>query len=126
MDTGKRLSEGKGLSVSDYDGLTLQRVKPGVYAASGGEIFRLVPVDRLYPGKKAPRYYLQRIENGKAQYISGVFETDRRDLLSMDIRDDLGVKIYYNIVVQAGGEILLIKRREKGASRRRSGGGWGG
>ena len=97
---------------SELDGLLLNRTGAGMYTDPEGVLYRLMPVDRAYSGKKAPRYYLQRLQEGRAQYISGVFKTDKPGILSLDVRDELGVKIYFNLYVKGDGESLLIQRRK--------------
>jgi len=96
---------------TELDGVILRRTRAGVYADQSGRIYRLVPVDRAYRGKKAPKYYLQRIERGKARYISGVFET-ADGAWSLDLKDGLGVKTYFDMRASCGGEILEIRRRQ--------------
>jgi len=97
---------------SELDGLLLNRTGAGMYTDPEGVLYRLVPVDRAYSGKKAPRYYLQRLQEGRAQYISGVFQTNKPGIWSLDVRDELGVKIYFNMYTKQDGESLLIQRRK--------------
>lgn len=106
-----RSREAKVMTIKEIDGKRLSRKSGGVYEDEGGGVYRLVPVDRDYTGKKAPVYFLQRIRDGKAEYISGVFKTKRPEVLSIDLKDSLGVKVYFDMVVQDGGDSLRIAKR---------------
>ena len=90
---------------------TLKRISAGTYRAEDGSIIRLAPVDRKYECKKAPVYFLQKIVNGKAQYLSGVFKTTKPDTFSADRKDSLGVKTFYEIRAKNNGEELEIIAR---------------
>lgn len=94
------------------EGLELKRTGPGVYKDAEGEAWRLVPVDRAYPGKRGPRWYLQKAQGKKTVYASGVFTTARPDTLSADYLDELGAKHYLDILVAGQGEALVFKARD--------------
>lgn len=94
------------------EGLRLRREGPGFYKDSTGEAWRLVPVDRAYPGKKAPKWYLQKLRGGKAEYASGIFSTSDPARLSADYKDALGVKHYLDIAVEGEGESLIFEARK--------------
>ncbi len=86
----------------------LKRISAGTYKDNRDDIWRLVPVDREYSCNSKPIYYLQKIKNSKAQYVSGVFQTMKENVFSADIKDSLGVKKYYEIQALNNGEELVI------------------
>lgn len=90
--------------------MKLKRAKSGVYVSEAGKVFRLLAVDRAYTKKKAPVYYLQEINKNKARYISGVFKTDAAGVYSFDIKDDIGVKVYYKLIISDAGEQIEIQK----------------
>lgn len=90
--------------------MELTRAKNGVYLNGAGEVFRLLSVDREYTKKKAPKYYLQAIKAGKAQYISGIFQTKKENIFSFDLKDPIGVKIYYQLIVTDQGNKIEIRK----------------
>lgn len=94
------------------EGLRLRREAPGFYRDSTGEAWRLVPVDREYPGKHGPKWFLQKIRAGKAEYQSGVFTTSEPAKLSADYKDALGCKHYLDIAVEGEGEALIFEARK--------------
>ena len=85
----------------------LNRVSSGTYSDGSGSLFRLVPVDREYK-KKRPVYYLQRIRDRKAEYITGLFKTSQESVFSGDVKDALGVKMYLRVEALNSGEALEI------------------
>lgn len=91
----------------------LKRISAGTYKDSQEDIWRLVSVDREYSCKSKPAYYLQRIINNKAQYVSGVFKTKTENIFSADIKDGLGVKKYYEIQSVNSGDELIISISKK-------------
>jgi hypothetical protein len=93
------------------EGLKLTRTGAGAYLDAEGEAWRLVPVDRAYPGKKGPTWYLQKTAGKRSEYQSGIFTTSSPDKLSADYRDALGVKNYLDIEVEGGGAVLRFKKR---------------
>lgn len=93
------------------EGLELERIAAGMYKDAEGERWRLVPVDRVYAGKKAPAWYLQTIKGKVSHYQSGVFKTDRPDMLSADYKDELGVKHYLDILIKDEGARLQVQAR---------------
>lgn len=105
------------MTEGELDGVILKQTASGIYQTDNKKTYRLVRVDREYSGKKAPVYYLQRLEGGKAEYISGVFETGKQDILSMDLKDRLGIKTYFDIVIKGGGKELEIRRRAASLSK---------
>jgi hypothetical protein len=90
--------------------MNLTKAKNGVYLNDTGEVYRLLSVDREYIKKKAPKYYLQAIKAGKAQYISGIFQTKKENIYSFDLKDEIGVKIYYQMIVTDQGKKIQIKK----------------
>ena len=91
----------------------LKRISSGTYQDSKNYVWRLVPVDREYTCKRKPVYFLQKITNNKAQYISGVFKTKTDNIFSADIKDGIGVKKYYEIKSINAGEELIISISNK-------------
>ena len=89
----------------------MKRVSSGTYTANdSGELLRLVPVDRTYGHKKKPVYYLQKIRNSKAEYVTGLFKTQNENVFSGDIKDSLGVKMYLRVEALNDGEMLEITK----------------
>jgi len=99
------------MTEAEIDGLLLKRTAAGIYQTDDKKTFRLQAVDREYSGKKKPKYYLQRLQGGKAVYISGVFSTSEQDKMSMDIKDRIGVKTYFDLLIQADGKYIKIQKR---------------
>ena len=91
----------------------LKRVSAGTYSNDSGELLRLVPVDRIYGHKKKPVYYLQRIKDKKAEYVTGLFETKQKAVFSGDIKDALGVKTYLRVEAINSGESLEITKASR-------------
>ena len=91
----------------------LSRVSAGIYRDISGEVYRLMPVDREYSCAKKPIYYLQKIKDKKAIYISGVFATGKPDVFSADIKDRLGVKRLIEIEAVGNGEELIIRPKKR-------------
>ena len=92
----------------------LKRISAGTYKDERGDVWRLVPVDRNYQCKNKPIYYLQKIENNRAQYISGVFRTKAVNIFSADMKDELGVKKYYEIKsFDSGAELMISPSKGK-------------
>jgi hypothetical protein len=92
---------------------TLQRLKNGCYKGEAGSIFRLLSVTREYNKKKKPVYYLQEIREGKARYVSGLFQTKYENIFSFDIVDKIGVKVFYELETMDKGELLKIKKAKR-------------
>jgi hypothetical protein len=90
--------------------MELKRAKNGVYINDSGEVYRLLSVDREYNKKKSPKYFLQSIQSGKARYISGVFPTKQESLFSLDVKDDLGIKVFYKMIITDAGESIKIEK----------------
>ena len=67
----------------------------------------------IYGHKKKPVYYLQRIKDKKAEYISGLFETKQKAVFSGDIKDPLGVKMYLRVEALNDGEMLEITKASR-------------
>jgi hypothetical protein len=85
------------------------------YEGDDGHKYQLRQVNRAYIGRsKPPVYYLERLEGKKAVYLSGLFETGKQGLYSLDMRDKVtGVKVLYDAVFMQGGETVEIKRKGK-------------
>lgn len=82
---------------------------------SGENRFLLRVVDRDYKGvKKAPKYYLNRIKGDKRKYVSGMFKTKEKGVLSFDVLDELGQKQFFKAVISEGGKVLEMTKT-KGA-----------
>lgn len=105
------------MTETDIDGLLLKQTAAGIYQTEDKKTFRLQVVDREYTGRKKPKYYLQLLQGGKAEYISGVFETPERDKLSLDIKDRIGVKTYFDMIIQAEGKFIKIQKRRNSLSK---------
>jgi hypothetical protein len=90
--------------------MKLKRAKTGVYLSEAGKVYRLLSVDRAYSQKKAPVYYLQEINKNKASYISGVFKTKQKGVYSFDLKDEIGVKVYYKLIVSDAGDTIEIQK----------------
>jgi len=105
------------MTETDIDGLLLKQTAAGIYQTDDKRTFRLQAVDREYAGRKKPKYYLQRLQGGKAEYISGVFETAEQDKMSMDLKDRIGVKTYFDILIQAEGKYIKIQKRRGSLSK---------
>ena len=104
--------------------MRLTRVKQGedasVYKAENGDIYILKLVDREYSGvRKKPVYYLDRKKAGskKAEYISGLFSTQRAGVFSLDVKDNIGMKVMYTMSFENGGQVAIL---EKGKAREKN------
>jgi len=100
------------MKINDLIG-KMKKVSSGTYSNDSGELLRLVPVDRTYGHKKKPVYYLQRIKDKKAEYISGLFETKQKAVFPGDIKDPLGVKMYLRVEALNDGEMLEITKASR-------------
>ena len=77
---------------------TLTKKADSIYTGKDTkQTYRLVSVDRDYTCKKKPVYYLQKLENGKAHYLSGMFRTSQENKFSFDLKDSLGIKQYFTL-----------------------------
>ena len=94
------------------EGLVLTRTAPGIYQDAEGPGWRLVPVDRAYPGKRGPSWYLQKTAGKATAYQSGVFTSNDENKLSADILDSMGVKVYLDIAVEGAGQVLRFTKRQ--------------
>lgn len=90
----------------------------GIFQGSDGRKYRLALVDRRYEGKAKPAYYLQREGEEKLEYLSGVFPTKRAGVWSMDLRDAMGVKHYFDMEPTESGFIIKARKSDpwKGAA----------
>jgi hypothetical protein len=102
----------RGRRVKLLEGLVLVRTGPGQYRDKEGEGWRLVPVDRAYPGRKAPKWYLQKTNGAATSYQSGVFATKDENRLSADYLDRMGAKVYLDIEVEGEGQVLRFTKRK--------------
>lgn len=69
----------------------------------------LKPVNRDYAGTvKKPIYYLNRLEKGKSEYLTGLFATPNQTVFSGDYRDDLGLKHIVKVCFADGGKLLRV------------------
>lgn len=101
------------MDASGIDGLTLKGNGDGWYFGSDGLKYRLQPVTRSYTGK-APVYFLQRVQDGKAEYVSGLFKTKFSGQFSFDVKDGLGVKHYFLLTItESSGSVQRQARRAK-------------
>ena len=94
------------------EGLVLTRTAPGIYQDAEGSGWRLVPVDRAYPGKRGPSWYLQKTAGKATAYQSGVFTTHDENKLSADYLASMGVKVYLDIAVEGAGQVLRFTKRQ--------------
>ena len=93
------------------DDKTLTKKADSIYTGKDTkQTYRLVSVDRDYTCKKKPVYYLQKLENGKAQYISGMFRTSQENKFSFDIKDSLGIKQYFTLEFLDNGEVVKVQK----------------
>ena len=96
---------------ANLDGVDLEALGNGIYTGTDGKKYRLANVDREFPGRRLkPVYFLQRERGGVMSYVSGVFKTKREGVYSIDVKDDLGVKHYYDME-KAPGRFHIIARR---------------
>lgn len=101
------------MTLNDLINKTLKLVK----TTQAGNIFTfdkltvlLKPVNRDFLGKsKKPLYYLSAIENGKAEYLSGLFATNDDATFSGDYKDGIGLKHIVHVVFAAGGAEFTVK-----------------
>lgn len=69
----------------------------------------LKPVNRDYAGTvKKPLYYLNRIEKGKSEYLSGLFATHDETVFSADYKDGIGLKHIVKVCFSDGGKQLKV------------------
>lgn len=107
----------------------LKRVHSGegvsVYEGEDGAKYMLKVVDREYSGtRRGPAYYLTRQRQGerKPTYLTGLFRTSRKGVLSGDLKDELGVRQLFAVIVENEGEKATIQpgdHRENGGDRGR-------
>lgn len=85
------------------------------YAGEDGQKYQLRQVDRSYTGRaKPPSYYLERLDGGKAHYLSGLFPTKVKGLFSLDLKDEItGMRVMYDAVFGAGGAEVELKPKGK-------------
>lgn len=70
----------------------------------------LKPVNRDYGGKtKKPLYYLNSLENGKSEYLTGLFATANDVVFSGDYKDSLGLKHIVKVVFSDSGKTMTVK-----------------
>lgn len=69
----------------------------------------LKPVNRDYAGTiKKPLYYLNRIEKGKSEYLTGLFATSNETVFSGDYKDALGLKHIVKVCFADSGKLLKV------------------
>lgn len=69
----------------------------------------LKPVNRDYAGTvKKPLYYLNRIEKGKSEYLTGLFATRDESIFSGDYKDGIGLKHMVKVCFADGGKQLKV------------------
>ena len=90
------------------------KIEKNLYQGENGEIFFFFFVDREYKGsKKKPLYYLSKKEGEKVKYISGLFETQKQGVYSLDFKDEItGMKTLYFAEFKEGGEVLYIRAKK--------------
>lgn len=80
-----------------------------IFADSNRIVLLLKAVNRDYGGKtKKPLYYLNRIENGKSEYLTGLFATSDSRVFSGDYKDALGLKHLVKVIFADGGKLLKV------------------
>ncbi len=85
------------------------------YRGDDGKDYQIRAVDRKYPGRKNPPiYYLERVEKGKAKYMSGLFKTKKPAVFSFDLKDKItGVRVMFDAKFENEGSQLEILQRSK-------------
>jgi hypothetical protein len=79
-----------------------------IYVGSNQTLL-LKPVNRDYAGTvKKPVYYLNRIEKGKSEYLTGLFATSDSRIFSGDYKDALGLKHIVKVCFADGGKKLKV------------------
>jgi hypothetical protein len=85
----------------------LYKVKNGVFEnKETKEIYLIKASDR--PIKNIV-YYIQKIQNSKALYISALFKTKQDYIFTFDIIDNLGIKKYYTAEIKQDKIIIKYK-----------------
>jgi hypothetical protein len=79
-----------------------------IYAGSNQTLL-LKEVNREYSGAaKRPLYYLNRIEKGKSEYLTGLFATSDSKVFSGDWKDAIGLKHMVKVKFADGGKLLKV------------------
>lgn len=101
------------MNLKDLTGINFKLVnvtQAGNIFAGDNQTLLLKPVNREYSGKtKKPQYYLNLIQNGRSEYLSGLFATNDDMVFSADYKDFLGIKHLVKIVFADSGKALSIK-----------------
>lgn len=87
----------------------VKSTQAGNIFAGFNQTLLLKSVNRDYVGVlKKPLYYLNRIEKGKSEYLSGLFATHDETVFSADYKDTLGMKHIVRIAFTDGGKQLKV------------------
>ena len=87
----------------------VKSTQAGNIFAGGNLVLLLKSVNRNYAGTvKKPVYYLNRIEKGKSEYLSGLFATHAETVFSADYKDGIGVKHLVKIAFSDAGKKMTI------------------
>jgi len=83
------------------------------YQGDDGQVYQVRAVTREYPGRKSPPvFYLERLVDGKPEYISGLFRTPKPDTFSYDLKDAVtGIRVMYDARFTGQGETLELLKR---------------
>lgn len=101
------------MTLKDLTDKTLFRIKTtqvGNIFSDGKVTCLLKPTNRQFDGvSKKPVYYLSAIANGRAEYLSGMFETANNHVFSADYKDGLGIKHIVMIEFAEQGSKLTVR-----------------
>lgn len=87
----------------------VKSTQAGNIFAGNNHTLLLKPVNREYSGTaKKPLYYLNRIESGKSEYLTGLFATSDSKVFSGDWKDALGLKHIVKVCFSDGGKQLKV------------------
>ena len=87
----------------------VKTTQAGNIFAGFNQTLLLKPVNRDYAGTvKKPLYYLNRIEKGKSEYLTGLFATHDETVFSGDYKDGIGLKHMVKVCFSDGGKQLKV------------------
>ena len=101
-------------SLREFIGYNLKLIKTtkngNVFSDSKHRICLLKPVNREFTGvKKKPVFYIQSLDQGKATYLSGLFETNEHLVYSGDYKDALGFKHLVHVSFSPDAKTIKIE-----------------
>jgi hypothetical protein len=80
-----------------------------IFADSNRNVLLLKAVNRDYRGTiKKPIYYLNKLEKGRSEYLTGLFATNDETVFSGDYKDSLGLKHLVKVCFADGGKLLKV------------------